>query len=81
MKALRFESMAFLLESITGFQTFRGRWSVPCGAHLRYPAGTEIVGMEDGTDYFLLSTEEKRAGDEAWDEMRREWGWDEPGKE
>lgn len=64
-----------------GFQTFRGRWSVPCGARLRYPAGTDIVGMEDGTDYFLLSNEEQRAGDEEWEAMKREWGWTEPDDE
>jgi hypothetical protein len=62
----------------TGIRDVKGRWSVPCGAHLRYPAGTEIVALDrEADDYLEPSTEETRRREEAQKEKSREWGLDE----
>jgi hypothetical protein len=63
----------------TGVRTVKGRWTVPCGAHLRYPAGTDIVALEtEAEDYLEASTEEIQAREEAGKRKAREWGIDEP---
>jgi len=55
----------------TGRRDVKGVWSVPCGARLRYPAGTPIVSVEDG-EYFDLTPEEERARAEGEAALDRE---------
>jgi hypothetical protein len=56
----------------SGRMDIKGVWSVPCGAHLRYPAGTEVVRYEDG--HFEDSPEDVRANEKFDAELEKKWG-------
>jgi hypothetical protein len=55
-----------------GRREVKGIWRAPCGARLRYPAGTQTVKF--GEDYFEMTPEEERARDEADAKLLRGFG-------